>query len=133
MSINFTPVTSALKMPLQARIFLQRSLERGPLDDQTLPDILESIDAGTGLAYLIHDSADLVGCVYYEMSAKAPILNVACFGGKGVMEWVGRLQEFTKQLAKLLNCKQVLLMSRRGWERVLPDFKPKGTIYVLEW
>ena len=68
----------------------------------------------------------------YGDTANGMVLNVASLGADRVIEWKDSLLEFTINQAKRMNCNEIVLVSRKGWGRVFPAFKPIGVVYSLK-
>jgi hypothetical protein len=118
-------------LPQKITEFLQSAVE-APTSDLTLADAIAYCRAGQGDIYAITDQK-LIGAVFYLYGAgpKGKILDVALLGGVDLQKWKAAAQEFTVNLAKSMDCKEVWLMGPKAWGRIFPDMEAIGVVYRL--
>jgi len=94
---------------------------------QNIEDVEARLEDGRFSLWSSKDSAVVVEIT--ELNNKTYI-NIALGGGdlEQIKELVSRIEE----KAKLLNYDGVMIIGRRGWGKVLPEYKEKATVYIKE-
>lgn len=124
---------SCLKfLPVKAIEYLESGAD-SPISDLTAIDAIEYASQGNGDIFLIERDGELCGCVFFMYGGKKTekAMDVALFGGPGILEWKQDAVDFMKAIAKQRECKRIFIASRPGWERVFPEFEPIGVILSL--
>lgn len=135
MKAEFTVITphAVDYLPKEALAYLDKAQE-GMTSDLTPKDVIAYAKAGMGDIILITITSKISGVVFfmYGDTSNGKVLNVASLGADRIMDWKDSLLEFTIKQAKLMNCNEIVLVSRKGWGRVFPVFKPVGVVYSLK-
>lgn len=98
-----------------------------------MADLLRSLCDKRMLLWLAWDGAEIVGTCVTELSEtiNGRICVIVAMGGKDRKRWI----HFTKQLegfALAEKCRAMRLYGRRGWKRVLRDYRETRVILEKE-
>jgi hypothetical protein len=87
-------------------------------------DVLSSLANRRFLLWLIWDETEIVGAVITELSdtITGRICTIVFMGGKDRKRWLHLLQEL-EDYARKEHCRAMRLYGRRGWKRVLRDYR----------
>lgn len=103
---------------------VKRAIDRGHTDWGFLES---NLFTGAWLLWLIWDGKQIRGAVVTGLVGDACEI-VAC-AGDGFRDWIHLLSEI-EAYARTEGKSSMRLIGRRGWSRVLPDYKP--TLVMLE-
>lgn len=96
-------------------------------------DVLRMLFAGRFLMWLIWDGEKIAGAVITEITdtMKGRVCVIVALGGKDRNRWMHLLSEI-EEYALLEGCKSVRLYGRKGWKRVLRDYRETRVILEKE-
>ena len=116
----------------EAITYLEKAINATPGNDLRLADVLDEAALDCGLIYLIKIKRELFGVTYTVLGKGlyGTILNVVLLGGKQMHRWKLDYRAFIIDLMKLFNCQQVCFIGRDGWQKIFPEAKPVGTIFI---
>lgn len=120
-------------IPNKAIEYLDKAVRESPTSDITVLDAIAYAKIGHGDIYLVLCDKSLCGAVFfmYGHGNKGNILDIALLGGDNFMQWHDQIYDFTINIAKSKNCKEIWIVSREGWGRIFPKMKPIGTVFCL--
>jgi hypothetical protein len=100
---------------------IETALERGGVGTHTLGDVAEGLISGSMKLWTYGDC---------EAALVSQIVGDACIiitlGGSRLKDYFHYL-DVIEQWAKDEGCKEMQVYGRRGWARILPDYKEKYT------
>lgn len=99
--------------------------------EATLCEVAEAIEAGDAQLWIAHD-AERVGMAMVtrlNRTARGLVCEIWQLGGANRGEWLGLLPQL-EAAAKERGCVAVEIIGRRGWARLLPEYRE--TAVVLE-
>jgi len=111
--------------------FIKSAMERGRLGD--FDGIACSVRANRALLWICWNGAKIKAAVVTEltMANGEKFCTIVACGGQDRDEWmplIGGLEKY----ARAEGCTAMRIMGRRGWERLLPDYKPTRVILEKE-
>lgn len=105
----------------QVKDLIKSAIERTGLSDFT--SIEYDVLFGNQLLWLaISDRIEAAATTHLVKGADAPVLIITAAAGSKRERWLS-LREKIEAYAKAEGCSRVRLYGRRGWERVLPDYR----------
>lgn len=122
------PPDKVKSIPASALFMLEKSCRESPVKEYTVTDILTESALGNGQIVLCQDD-EIRGIFYYEVAEtlEGKVMNVVMLGGESVKSWAKELQDYCVSLGY----DRILFLSRKGWGKIFPDFKPVATLYSL--
>lgn len=93
--------------------------------DDVTPDLLPWLKRGDGLLWIAAtDSKVLVATTTSIVQrASGPVCRIWGLGGSDLSQWIEHIGGI-EAYAKAIGCVKVCFDGRRGWERMLPEYKP---------
>lgn len=121
-------------LPNEALAYLDDGLKSSPTSDLMLKDVISFAKNGVGDIILVSFDSKISGAAFfmYGEGYNGKILGVVTLGGDNFNEWKKQIYDFTKELAKLKGCSQIMLITRNGWGKIFPDLQAIGTVYKLD-
>ena len=107
------------------------AMKRGGITD--LADVEGAILAGQALVWMAWNGATINAAAVTQLSSvqgERFCTIVAC-GGRNRDKWLPLLAGL-EHYAKAEDCKAMRIFGRRGWERLLPDYKPARVLLEKE-
>jgi hypothetical protein len=107
------------------------AMKRGGITD--LADVERAVLAGHALVWIAWNGAAIKAAAVTQLSTvngERMCTIVACGGSNG-KEWLPLLAGL-ERYAKAEDCKAMRIFGRRGWERLLPDYKPARILLEKE-
>lgn len=95
----------------------------------TLADVEQSVLFGDGLLWLawIRGRIEAAATTELQMVNGAKVCALTACGGRNRNEWLWMLDEI-EDYAKAEGCRAMRICGRRGWERVLPDYRVRRIV-----
>ena len=106
-------------------------MRRGGITD--IADIDRTVQSGDALVWIAWNGLVIKAAAVTQLSTihgERFCTIVAC-GGQHRNEWLQLIAEL-ERYAKAEDCKAMRIFGRRGWERLLPDYKPARVILEKE-
>lgn len=103
-------------------------------DDRVgIEDIYKSLKTRNNQLWLILRSGEILTAVITEITIypKKKVLNIAYLAGLDFRSWHDGL-EILKDFARSHGCSSIEIRGRRGWERLLKDFRVLNVTQVLD-
>jgi hypothetical protein len=110
---------------------IRMAMERGGITDFT--DVAEAACAGRALVWMAWNGTAIKAVAVTQLGTVNGVrfcTIVAC-GGRGRDEWLPLLAGL-ERYAKAEDCKAMRIFGRRGWERLLPDYKTARVLLEKE-
>jgi hypothetical protein len=107
------------------------AMKRGGITD--LADVERAVLGGHALVWIAWNGAAIKAAAVTQLSTvngERMCTIVAC-GGSDSKEWLPLLAEL-ERYAKAEHCRAMRIFGRRGWERLLPDYKPARVLLEKE-
>ena len=110
---------------------IRTAMERGAITD--FRDVADAVFTGRALVWIAWDGMAIKAAAVTQLSTAggARFCTIVACGGNGRNEWMPLLAGL-ERYAKTENCKAMRIFGRRGWERVLPDYKPARVLLEKE-
>lgn len=97
----------------------------------TTEDIIRKTKEEKGYLFLIKIRGEIFGIFYFIFKSPENIyLDIQVLAGKKMPLWKDSFMAFVKNLMRNAGCEEVWITGRKGFEKVFPELKPVGTIYV---
>ena len=110
----------------QARALIKTAIEQTDLSD--FADIEYDVLSGDQLLWLaISDHIEAAATTHLIKTEKGPILEITACAGAQMERWFD-LRHKIEAYAKAEGCKRARLIGRKGWERMLKDYKVEYVI-----
>jgi hypothetical protein len=110
---------------------IQAAMKRGRISD--FAGVACAVHAGRALVWIVWDGERIKAAVVTELgtaNGERFCTIVAC-GGRDRREWLPLLGAL-ERCARAEGCKAMRIFGRRGWERLLPDYKPARVLLEKE-
>jgi hypothetical protein len=110
---------------------IRTAMERGAITD--FGDIERAVLAGRALAWIAWDGTTIEAAAVTQLSTVggARFCTIVACGGKDRNKWLPLLAGL-ERYAKAEDCKTMRIFGRRGWERLLPDYKAARVLLEKE-
>lgn len=92
--------------------------------DDDITALKRDLDVGAALLWIVWDGEALIGAVATKITSvpRRKICNIVACGGTRVREWIKLVAEI-ERYARAEGCDAVRLTGRRGWKRILPEYR----------
>jgi hypothetical protein len=110
---------------------IKAAMLRGAITDFT--DVEDAVFAGRALVWIAWNGTAIKAAAVTQLSTvhgERFCTIVAC-GGRDRGEWLELLGSL-ERYAKSENCQTIRIFGRRGWERLLPDYRPARVLLQKE-
>jgi hypothetical protein len=110
---------------------IRAAMQRGAIAD--FADVADAVLAGRALVWIAWDGVSIKAAAVTQLSTvgDARFCTIVACGGKARSDWLPLLAGL-ERYAKAENCKAMRIFGRRGWERVLPDYKAARVLLEKE-
>ncbi len=107
--------------------WIKAALERG--DMGTFGSVEADTLAGRALLWVVWNEPDIEGAAVtqIEKTESSKVCTIVACGGDGMRHWVhliGRLEDYARQQG----CDCTRIAGRKGWQRMLPDYRTAKVI-----
>jgi hypothetical protein len=101
---------------------IRTAMERGAITD--FGEVSDAVLAGSALVWIAWSGATIEAAAVTQLSTVggARFCTIVACGGRRRDEWLPLLAGL-ERYAKAESCKAMRIFGRRGWERLLPDYK----------
>ena len=101
---------------------IRAAMERGAITD--FGDVADAVLAGRALVWIAWDGTSIKAAAVTQLSTVggARFCTIVACSGSNRSEWLPLLAGL-ERYAKAENCKAMRIFGRRGWERLIPDYK----------
>jgi len=110
-------------------------MQRGEVDN-TLDDVQQFLRTGSMQAWHVEWKAIIVTTIQpFGANPAQPtkrVCQIVYCAGTGMDEWLGPVVAHFKEWSKAMGCQVLRISGRRGWARVLPDFKETCTTLEMD-
>lgn len=98
-----------------------------------IDDIYNSLKARNNQLWLVIRDGEILTAVVTEITIypKKKVLNIAYLAGRDFRSWQDGI-DILKDFAKSLGCSSIEIRGRRGWEKLLKDFRVLNVTQVLD-
>jgi hypothetical protein len=106
-------------------------MERGGITD--IADVACAVLAGHALVWIAWGGREIKAAAVTQLSAVngARFCTIVACGGRDRVEWLPLLAGL-EDYARAEDCKAMRIFGRRGWERLLPDYKAARVLLEKE-
>jgi len=110
---------------------IRAAMVRGRIS--TFEQVAEAVLAAEALAWIVWDGTAIKAAVVTSLGTVNGdrICTIVACGGRDRHEWLGLLGEL-EVYARTEGCKAIRIFGRRGWERLLPDYRPARILLEKE-
>jgi len=111
--------------------FIKAAMARGRLGD--FDGIAGSVQANRALLWIVWDGMRIKAAVVTELTSanREKFCTIVACGGEDSGEWLPLISGLEKY-AKAEGCKAMRIWGRKGWQRVLPDYKAASVLLEKE-
>jgi hypothetical protein len=101
---------------------IRAAMERGAITD--FGEVSDAVLAGSALVWIAWSGATIEAAAVTQLNTVggARFCTIVACGGRRRDEWLPLLAGL-ERYAKAESCKAMRIFGRRGWERLLPDYK----------
>ena len=98
--------------------------------EHSIEDIKTLIFEGQVIFHLVYEDNQLIGGFSVELMTypQKTIMNIPTTAGKDIHKWIDMAINSINDLAKLCGATEIRTRGRKGWGKMLPDFKHEYTI-----
>jgi len=108
----------------EAELLIRKAMERGDLGK--FSEVERMLKEGNALLWI---SADGVAVTHLEIVESGKVCTIVACGGLGIVRGISAIHDI-ENYAREMGCKSVRIMGRKGWAKVLTDYRT--TKIVLE-
>jgi hypothetical protein len=110
---------------------IRAAMERGAITDFAV--VADAALAGRALVWIAWDGTQIKAAAVTQLSTVggARFCTIVACGGAGRREWLPLLAGL-ERYARAENCNAMRIFGRRGWERLLSDYKPARVLLEKE-
>lgn len=99
-------------------------------DYGTFDDVVEGLFRGRALLWVVWREPDVLACVVTQVrpTMHSKVCYICACGGGQRRQWthmMARIEEY----ARGMGCDKIRAIGRKGWTRVLPDFREKLVVF----
>lgn len=125
-------ITRSFIIPPKAIEYLQKAIDSDPICLERIEDVIDSIDTGHGVLYLIANTQiyGSIFCTIVSNPRGKNILNVVLLGGRDFHLWSHIIFPFFKDLTEATNT-ELCIIGRKAWGRIYPGLKTVGYVYTF--
>ncbi len=99
------------------------------LPNVSIEDISEGLDSGTDELWTVFVNHFLMAAfVTAQFEDKRPFLGVYALGGRGMRQWVEKMDEVLAWEAKRRGLPRVRFAGRKAWSRIIPNVSEVGAM-----
>lgn len=115
-------------LPIEALSYLKSAIEKTKSSDLSLSDMLSEADNGDGDIIVFYDDDKVVGCTYVQIFSG--IYNVVMMASQKDGTYKQDIVDFYKKDMMDHGVDTLCMLSRPGWDKIIPDLQSFGTLYI---
>jgi len=110
---------------------IKAAMVRGAITD--VAEVIDAVLAGRALVWIAWNGVTIRAAAVTQLSTvhHARFCTIVACGGEHRHEWLPLIAGL-ERYAKSENCIAIRIFGRRGWERLLPDYRPARVLLQKE-
>lgn len=112
--------------------YIQKAIDETPVCVDTIEEVMYGLNTGKVSLFTIKLDDELYGVMVAGLMRKDKnYFNIIYLSGKDIKLWKDEFQKWVISTIKTLDATLVVI-GRKGWDRVFPVLKEVGSIFTLE-